>query len=142
MRRSLPCTICMLALAAMLPLPAWAQAGSSPPGAPAGAPPRGPMRMPPITLGPDDVRAVPDAPASFNTRREGIAHGKLEMIEYDSKTVGTRRKMLVYTPPNYSSSRKYPVLYLLHGIGGDETEWQRFTQPENILDNLIADGKA
>ena len=142
MRRSLPRTICMLALAAMLPLPAWAQAGSSPAGAPPGAPPPGPMRMPPITLGPDDVRAVPDAPAGFNARREGIPHGKLEMIEYDSKTVGTRRKMLVYTPPNYSSSRKYPVLYLLHGIGGDETEWQRFTQPENLLDNLIADGKA
>ena len=50
--------------------------------------------------------------------------------------------MLVYTPPNYSPTTKYPVLYLLHGIGGDETEWQRFTQPENLLDNLIADGKA
>lgn len=98
--------------------------------------------MPPITLGPDDVRAVPDAPDGFNARREGIPHGTLEMIEYDSKTVGTRRKMLVYTPPGYSTARKYPVLYLLHGIGGDETEWQRFTKPENILDNLIADGKA
>ena len=100
------------------------------------------MRMPPITLGPDDVRFVPDAPAGFNARREGIPHGKIEMIEYDSKTVGTRRKMLVYTPPGYSTATKYPVLYLLHGIGGDETEWQRFAQPENLLDNLIADGKA
>ena len=52
------------------------------------------------------------------------------MIEYDSKTVGTRRKMYVYTPPGYSTDRKYPVLYLLHGIGGDETEWQRFATPE------------
>ena len=98
--------------------------------------------MPPITLGPDDVRAVPDAPAGYNAKRDGIPHGTMTMIEYDSKTVGTRRKMLVYTPPGYTTSRKYPVLYLLHGIGGDETEWQRFTQPENILDNLIADGKA
>ena len=48
------------------------------------------------------------------------------MIEYDSKTVGTRRKMNVYTPPGYSKDKKYPVLYLLHGIGGDETEWERF----------------
>jgi enterochelin esterase-like enzyme len=64
------------------------------------------------------------------------------MIEYDSKTVGTRRKMQVYTPPGYSTSKKYPVLYLLHGIGGDETEWQRFCTPNVILDNLIADGKA
>ena len=64
------------------------------------------------------------------------------MIEYDSKSVGTRRKMNVYTPPGYSTDRKYPVLYLLHGIGGDETEWQRFCTPGVILDNLIADGKA
>jgi enterochelin esterase-like enzyme len=108
----------------------------------AAAPAPGPRRMPPITLGPDDIRAVPDAPDGFNARREGIPHGTLEMIEYDSKTVGTRRRMLVYTPPGYSTATKYPVLYLLHGIGGDETEWQRFTKPENILDNLIADGKA
>jgi len=102
----------------------------------------GPRRMPDITLGPDDVRAVPDAPEGFNAKRDGIPHGKMEMIEYDSKTVGTRRKMLVYTPPGYTPATKYPVLYLLHGIGGDETEWQRFTQPENIVDNLLADGKA
>lgn len=121
-----------------------AQAGGAagPAGAAGGAPAPAPRRMPPITLGPDDVRAVPDAPAGFNVRREGIAHGKVEMIEYDSRTVGTRRKMLVYTPPGYEPTKRYPVLYLLHGIGGDETEWQRFTQPENILDNLIADGKA
>jgi enterochelin esterase-like enzyme len=115
--------------------------GASPEAPPAGAP-AGPMRMPPITLAPDDIRAVPDAPAGYNAKRDGIPHGAMTMIEYDSKTVGTRRKMLVYTPPGYSASQKYPVLYLLHGIGGDETEWQRFTQPENILDNLIAEGKA
>ena len=64
------------------------------------------------------------------------------MIEYDSKTVGTTRKMQVYTPPGYSKDKKYPVLYLLHGIGGDETEWQRFATADVLLDNLIADGKA
>ncbi|MBN8246622.1 MAG: esterase family protein [Verrucomicrobia bacterium] len=64
------------------------------------------------------------------------------MVEYDSKSVGTRRKALVYTPPGYSTDRKYPVLYLLHGIGGDEEEWRRGGQPQVILDNLIADGKA
>jgi enterochelin esterase-like enzyme len=95
-----------------------------------------------IELGPDDKPAFDDPPADFRTVRESIAHGKEEMIEYDSKTVGTRRKMLVYTPPGYSTDRKYPVLYLLHGIGGDETEWQRFCTPDVILDNLIADGKA
>ncbi len=64
------------------------------------------------------------------------------MIEYDSKTVGTTRKMNVYTPPGYTPDKKYPVLYLLHGIGGDETEWERFATPDVLLDNLIADGKA
>ena len=96
----------------------------------------------PIVLGPDDKPAFPDPPAGFDAKREGILHGRLEMIEYDSKTVGTRRKMLVYTPPGYSSDRKYPVLYLLHGIGGDETEWNRFATPDVLLDNLLADGKA
>ena len=92
-----------------------------------------------IVLGPDDKPAVPPAPAGFNTPREGIAHGKLELVEYDSTTVGTRRKTLVYTPPGYSPDTKYPVLYLLHGIGGDEEEWHRGAKPEVMLDNLIAD---
>jgi enterochelin esterase-like enzyme len=95
----------------------------------------------PIVLGPDDKAVFPDAPVGFDVPREGIAHGSLEMIEYDSKTVGTRRKMQVYTPPNYSKERKYPVLYLLHGIGGDETEWQRFVAPNVLLDNLLTAGK-
>ena len=63
------------------------------------------------------------------------------MIAYDSKSVGTTRKMQVYTPPGYSKDKKYPVLYLLHGIGGDENEWKRFAKPNVLLDNLLADGK-
>ena len=96
----------------------------------------------PIELKPDDKPAFDDPPAGFDKKRDDIPHGKLEMIEYDSKTVGTTRKMQVYTPPGYSKDKKYPVLYLLHGIGGDETEWQRFAHPDVLLDNLIADGKA
>jgi enterochelin esterase-like enzyme len=95
-----------------------------------------------IVLGPDDKPAFPDPPAGFNVKRDDIPHGKLEIIEYDSKTVGTTRKMQVYTPPGYTSDKKYPVLYLLHGIGGDETEWERFATPDVLLDNLIADSKA
>ncbi len=95
----------------------------------------------PIELGPDDKPAFADPPAGFNAKRENVPHGELTMVEYDSKTVAARRKMLVYTPPAYSTDRKYPVLYLLHGIGGDETEWQRLCHPENIIDNLLADGK-
>ena len=63
------------------------------------------------------------------------------MISYESKSVGTTRKMNVYTPPGYTKDKKYPVLYLLHGIGGDEKEWERLCKPNVILDNLLADGK-
>ncbi len=95
----------------------------------------------PIALGSDDVAAYDEPPEGFKSER-AVPHGKLEMIEYASKTVGTTRKLNVYTPPGYTSEKKYPVLYLLHGIGGDETEWQRFASPNLMLDNLIADGKA
>lgn len=80
-------------------------------------------------------------PAGYDVRREGIERGKLELIEYDSSTVGIKRKARVYTPPGYSSERKYPVLYLLHGIGGDENEWTRGGAPNVVLDNLYSDKK-
>lgn len=95
-----------------------------------------------MELGPDDKPVFPEPPKGFDAARADIPPGKLEMIEYDSKTVGTTRKMLVYTPPGYSSGKEYPVLYLLHGIGGDELEWQRHGHPEILLDNLIDEGKA
>ena len=95
----------------------------------------------PIVLNPDDVPAFPDPPAGIDEERSDVPHGRLEMISYESKSVGTTRKMQVYTPPGYSKEKKYPVLYLLHGIGGDETEWQRFAKPNLLLDNLLAEGK-
>jgi enterochelin esterase-like enzyme len=95
----------------------------------------------PIVLGPDDKPAFPKAPEGFDKARDGIAHGTIETIEYDSTTVGNKRKTLLYLPPGYSASMKYPVLYLLHGIGGDEEEWHKHGHPEVILDNLIADKK-
>ena len=82
----------------------------------------------PIELGPDDKPAFDDPPAGFNLIRDDVPHGKLEMIQYDSRTVGVRCNMNVYTPPGYSAGEQYFVLYLLHGIGGDETEWQRRVQ--------------
>lgn len=99
-------------------------------------------QQPKIELAPDDKPAFPRAPAGFDANREGIPHGKTQMVEYPSTTVGNNRHMLVYTPPGYSKDRKYPVLYLLHGIGGDEMEWERNGAPDMILDNLIAGGMA
>lgn len=120
-------------------LPVFAQEpntkGARPPGEPRGF-------GGPIVLEKDDVPAFPALPEGADAVREGIPQGKLEMIEYDSKTVGTRRKLNVYTPPGYSTEKTYPVLYLLHGIGGDETEWDRFAHTRPLMDNLIADGKA
>jgi enterochelin esterase-like enzyme len=103
-------------------------------------PPRGGFGGP-VELGPQDKQNYPEPTDAIVQSREAVPKGKLEMIEYDSQSVGTRRKMNVYTPPGYSSDNSYPVLYLLHGIGGDETEWQRFATPDVLLDNLIADSK-
>lgn len=96
----------------------------------------------PIVLAPDDVRAFPDAPAGFNDRREGVPAGRIEPFDYASDVTHTRRRAHVYLPPGYSADQRYPVLYLLHGIGGDETEWIRFARPDALLDNLIAAGQA
>ncbi len=90
----------------------------------------------------DQTRPLPPIPEGFDVKRDGIARGNLEMVEYDSKTVGIKRKAQVYTPPGYSNDKKYPVLYLLHGIGGDEREWTRGGVANVILDNLYADKKA
>ncbi|WP_081885872.1 alpha/beta hydrolase-fold protein [Haloferula sp. BvORR071] len=96
----------------------------------------------PVVLGPDDKPAFEEPPTGFNTAVADIPHGRLEMVEYESKSVGTKRRMQVYTPAEYSKETKYPVLYLLHGIGGDETEWQRFAKVDALMDKLIADKKA
>ncbi len=81
------------------------------------------------------------APKGFDSQREKIDHGKIETVEYDSKATGDKRKMVVYTPPGYSKDNKYPVLYLLHGAGDNETGWQKKGSADAILDNLYADKK-
>lgn len=84
---------------------------------------------------------LPQAPAGFDVEKAGIARGKIEMISYPSATVGNDRKARVYTPPGYTADKQYPVLYLLHGIGGDENEWYNGGVPHIILDNLYAENK-
>jgi len=135
MKRSLiqGLSVLLLAAAAMAQTPENPQPASPEPGRP-----RAPR---PIVLGPDDVRACPEAPEGYKTLRSGIPHGRIEAFEYASSVTGTRRKANVYLPPGYSPDTKYPVLYLLHGIGGDETEWIRYVSPANLFDNLLADGK-
>ncbi len=80
-------------------------------------------------------------PMTFDVLRDKIERGKVETIKYFSKTVGVERNMVIYTPPGYSKNTKYPVLYLLHGIGDDETGWTQKGSADVILDNLYADKK-
>jgi enterochelin esterase-like enzyme len=84
---------------------------------------------------------VQHAPVGFDTLVTSIPHGKIDTISYLSQTVGNSRRALIYTPPGFSKKNKYPVLYLLHGIGGDEKEWLNGGSPQVILDNLYAQHK-
>ncbi len=102
---------------------------------------RGGVFGPPVELGPDDKAAFPPAPVGFDAPRDGVARGKIEAVEYDSKSVGIKRRMIVYMPPAYSKEKKYPVLYLLHGIGDNENGWRRTGSANVIMDNLLAEEK-
>lgn len=133
-------------VAAAEPTPQAAQ-NSTPPAQPANAGARGSRGGRggfggPVTLSPEDNKpAFPNPPDGFDRRRSGVAQGKLERVYYHSSTIGAQRWMQVYTPPGYSPDKKYPVLYLLHGIGGNENEeWTR-NGATAVLDNLHADGK-
>ena len=72
-----------------------------------------------------------------------VPHGSVSRVWYPSKLAGFSRRMTVYTPAGYENGKqKYPVLYLLHGMGGDEEAWIATGRAAEILDNLIASGKA
>ena len=74
---------------------------------------------------------------------QDVPHGSVTCCWYDSPTLGCRRRMTVYTPAGYGEGRRrYPVLYLLHGAGGDETQWMELGRAAQIMDNLIASGRA
>lgn len=71
-----------------------------------------------------------------------VAHGEVQTYSYMSESIDRERDVVVYLPPGYDESgESYPVLYLLHGAGGDERTWIDRQQANVILDNLIADGK-
>lgn len=73
-----------------------------------------------------------------------VPHGTVSKVWYDSPTLNLTRRMTVYTPAGYDKNKKqkYPVFYLLHGAGGDEEAWMDLGRTSQILDNLIAQGKA
>ena len=71
-----------------------------------------------------------------------VPHGTLSRVWYDSPTLGQQRRMTVYLPAAYDGKKQFPVLYLLHGHGGDETAWGDLGRTSQIMDNLIAEGRA
>lgn len=75
------------------------------------------------------------------TKERSIPKGKMKKVHYYSKDIGEKREVYVYTPPGYSKDKKYPVLYLLHGIGCDGSQWISM-QADIVLDNMIADGES
>lgn len=105
------------------------------------------------TLDPCNVYSVRDVTNLFSMlligggqgdwyRVKEVPHGTVAKRWYDSPTAGLKRRVTIYTPAGYeTSNEKYPVLYLLHGIGGDENAWSELGRAVQILDNLIAQGK-
>lgn len=76
-------------------------------------------------------------------RVNDVPHGTVSKVWYDCPTLGMKRRLTVYTPAGYErSGKRYPVFYLLHGMGGDEQAWTELGRAAQILDNLIAQGKA
>lgn len=72
-----------------------------------------------------------------------VPHGSLSKVWYHSEKLNADRRITVYTPAGYETNgQRYPVLYLLHGMGGDEDSWSTLGRASQILDNLIAQGKA
>jgi enterochelin esterase-like enzyme len=97
--------------------------------------------MPCLAAGAEAPQKLAPAPRGFDARRDNVERGKVDTVEYDSKAVGAKRKMVIYTPPGYTKDAKYPVFYLLHGAGDDETGWVKKGSADVILDNLYADKK-
>jgi enterochelin esterase family protein len=88
------------------------------------------------------IAQAPTTPTPAYLQVRAVPHGTVKSHAYKSKSLGTDRKLMVYTPPGYeTSTTRYPVLYLLHGAGSDETAWTQRGQAHVILDNLIADRK-
>ena len=81
-----------------------------------------------------------DGPQFYDVKP--VPHGEVRIRPYVSKALGVSRTVWIYTPPDYDKGKNFPVLYLLHGAGDIESGWTMIGRANNILDNLIAEGKA
>ena len=89
----------------------------------------------------EEKDGVIDPPAGFDANNPDVTYGKTLLRTYPSATTGTKRRVMILLPPDYTEEKQYPVLYLLHGIGGDENEWAG-GRPTWVIGNLIAAGEA
>lgn len=106
-----------------------------------------PTATPIANLWPDETfepenTEEPDIPNGYFRKKDGVDYGEIKEIQYASETTGKDRKANVLLPVNYSEDRKYPVMYLLHGLDGDHNEWKNGGSPSYILGNLQAEGLA
>lgn len=86
------------------------------------------------------VQVPGDGPQFYDVKP--VPHGVVRIEPYESKSLGVNRTVWIYTPPGYEEGENYPVLYLIHGGGDIESGWTMIGRANNILDNLIAEGKA
>ncbi len=95
-------------------------------------------------MGLQSVIEVPGSETAFYAYDPDIPHGAIQIVEYWSDTLGTKRRARIYTPPGYTGddTNDYPVLYLIHGGGGTDDVWATTGRAHYILDNLIASGEA
>jgi enterochelin esterase-like enzyme len=90
----------------------------------------------------DNMVSVAGPGAAFQATRP-VPHGEIRQVWYSSSTLGIERRLHVYTPPGYDAGTlRYPVLYLLHGGGDDDSGWSTIGRAGFILDNLLAEKKA
>ena len=88
---------------------------------------------------------VPEgAEGNYYRPQQGVAHGQVRSVSYYAASQKQFRRAMVYTPAEYetNTTKRYPVLYLQHGMGEDETGWSKQGMMQHIMDNLIAEGKA
>lgn len=86
---------------------------------------------------------IPGRESDLYIQKKGVPHGSVNKVWYKSSVLGFDRRLYVYTPAGYEEGTdKYPVFYLLHGAGGDEDAWTSMGRAAQIMDNLIAQGKA
>lgn len=97
------------------------------------------LGLPLICQAADNLPTTP--PSGYDQVQNNIPHGQVSYITYQSKATNSQRRARIYLPPGYSADKKYSVMYLLHGIGGNEDEWYSNGAPNVILDNLLAAGK-